>query len=281
LSISLIQYVGGKGTHLSTLLPLIPRTHTYVEPYGGAASVLLNRRPSTIEVYNDLNDNLVNLFRVIRDPAQFEQLDRMLDATLYSRSEFELAISVTVKGTDDPVLRAWATYVVHNQGISGKLHTSNGNWSRSRDQRLNTVRWWKKWERLVQIRDRFEHVQVESRDALKVIETWDAPDVTFYLDPPYVLETRANRSYYAFEQPEEHHQELVDLLLEVKGCVVLSGYEHPVYDRLADGGWVKTAYSQAAVMRVAQKDGDKPDRIEVVWRNPQCVEHGAQMPLFG
>jgi DNA adenine methylase len=281
VSLSLISYVGGKGTHLSTLLPLIPQTHTYVEPYGGAASVLLNRRPSTIEVFNDLNDNLVNLFQVIRDPDTAEDFQARVEATLYSRAEFHEAVRITVHGTEDRVLRAWATYVVHNLGISGKLHTSNGNWSRSRDQRLNTARWWRKYERIAQVHDRFRHVQIESRDALQVIETWDSARTTFYLDPPYVLETRGDRGYYQFEQPEDHHRQLVDLLLEVEGCVVLSGYEHPVYDRLGGHGWVKTAYSQAAVMRVAQKDGEKPDRIEVVWRNPRCVEHGAQMPLFG
>ena len=115
---------------------------------------------------------------------------------------------------------------------------------------------------------------------MEVIEIWDSPETTFYLDPPYVLETRGNRAYYAYEQPIEHHEALVGLLLPIKGCVVLSGYEHPVYEPLSEDGWVVDAYSKAAVMQVAQSCETKVGRVEVVYRNPRCLQHGAQMPLF-
>lgn len=280
MSLSLVSYVGGKGTHLDDLLPLIPFTSTYVEPYGGAASILLNRRRSEVEVYNDLNNDLVNLFRVVRDPLMGPDFEAMVDATLYSRAEFERAIDITNSNTVSPLDRAWATFVIHNQGISGKLHTSYGNWARSRENNINSRRWWGKYNRLLQIRHRFEHVQIESRDALEVITAWDSPETTFYLDPPYVLETRAGRSYYAFEQPIEHHESLVQILLAVEGCVVLSGYEHAVYEPLTEAGWTVDAYSKSAVTAVAEQGGTKPARVEVVWRNPQCLLHGAQMPLF-
>lgn len=280
MSLSLVSYVGGKGTHLDDLLPLIPFTTTFVEPYGGAASILLNRRRSEVEVYNDLNDDLVNLFRVVRDPLMGPEFEAMVDATLYSRAEFRRAVDIVLSSSVSPLDRAWATFVIHNQGISGKLHRSYGNWARSRESDINSRRWWGKYDRLNQIRHRMEHVQIESRDALHVIETWDGPETTFYLDPPYVLETRGGRSYYAFEQPIEHHEQLVELLLEIQGCVVLSGYDHEVYEPLSEAGWTVDAYSKSAVTAVAEVGGTKPGRVEVVWRNPRCLMHGAQMPLF-
>ncbi len=282
MALSLISYAGGKGTHLDALLPMIPYTPTFVEPYGGGASILLNRRPSEVEVYNDLNDDIINLFRVVRSPMSGPLFEAMVDATLYSRAEFERAIDIINNPPEhsSSTERAWATFVIHNQGISGKLHRSYGNWARSREGNINTKRWWGKYDRISQIRHRFEHVQIESKDALDVIEAWDSPQTTFYLDPPYVLETRGQRAYYAFEQPVEHHERLVEILLAVEGCVVLSGYEHPVYDPLAADGWVKDAYSKSAVMTVAQQGETKPGRVEVVWRNPRCQDHGAQMPLF-
>lgn len=282
--LSFVSYVGGKGTHLDALLPLIPYTHTYVEPYGGAASILLNRRPSPVEVYNDLNHTMVNLFRVVSDPHTFDAFERRCQLTFYSRSEFITAVAVIneyMSGTIvTPVDLAWATYVVQNQGISGKLHRSDGNWSRSKETSVNTRRWWSKVDRLVEVLDRMERVQIDEQDALTCISYWDSPQTTFYLDPPYVLETRAGRLYYGVEQQDEHHQQLVDLLLTVQGAVVLSGYDHELYSRLEEHGWVCHEYGMAALTTITTDGDTKPTRVEKVWMNPQAIAGGAQSPLF-
>lgn len=271
MGLHLIQWVGGKGQQLDQLLRLIPHTHTFVEPYGGGASILLNRDRSEVEVYNDLNNDLVNLWRVVRDPALAGRLQAQLDATLFAREEFIHAIDVLRTPPRDPVERAWALVVVQNLGVSGKAQThSPGNWSRSFQDSKNTEKWWRRVDALRTIHERFKYVQVDNRDALVCMEYWDSPNTAFYLDPPYVLNTRQNTKYYTFEMSDEEHQKMVACILSLRGAVVLSGYEHPLYEPLTSAGWTTTEYSVMASSVVT--DEGKPRRTEVAWRNPRAVE---------
>lgn len=284
MALSVIQYVGGKGTHLSELLPLIPYGRGYCEPYGGGASLLLNRRRSEVEVYNDLNGDIVNIFEVMRDPELWPILEEMLAVTMFSKGQFQIALKVSqdpMPAPDDGlgrVHRAWATYVIHNMGISGKLHRTDGNWSRSKASSGNTERWWRRFERLTELHDRMKFVQIDAQDALGCIRYWDDPSMVFYVDPPYVLSTRGGTTYYAVEQDDDHHQELVETLLGVRGAVVLSGYDHPIYEPLTEAGWIKDLYSKAAIMTVGEEG--KPKRVECVWRNERGIEMGGAAPLF-
>lgn len=274
--LSLVQWVGGKGTQLHELLGLIPYTERYVEPYGGGASVLFNRRPSPVEVYNDLNENVVTLFRVVRDEEMFRRFERLVEATLFSKAEFARALSVLTED-EDPVHRAWALYTIQNQGISGKHHKTVGNWSRSLQDSKNTDRWWGRFEKLVALHTRLRNVQIDCQDAFDCMTYWDSSGTTFYIDPPYVLSTR-DQEYYEFETDDDHHAKLVDVLLGLEGAVVLSGYSHPLYEPLVDAGWAVDCYSTVAHARITS--GAKPSRVEMVWRNPQAFESSGQRPLF-
>lgn len=280
MSLSLISYVGGKGRQLNELLPLIPQSRCFVEAFGGGASVLLNRERSEVEVYNDLNGNLINLFRVVKDRSSFAEFQRLVELTLWSKDEFAEALRVLYDGSPrTPVEKAWAFYTIQNMGISGKLHRTVGNWSRSQQDSGNTERWWGRLEKLGAIHERLKFVQIDHQPALDCIQYWDSPDTTFYLDPPYVLDTR-HQKYYDIEMEDEEHVQLVDALLNVKGSVVLSGYEHPLYDPLADAGWQVWRYPTVASMRVTSEQELKPKRTEVVWRNPQAVRLAGQGRLF-
>lgn len=280
MSLSLVAYVGGKGRQLNELLPLIPRSSCFVEAFGGGASVLLNRERSQVEVYNDLNGNLVNLFRVVKDPESFAEFQRLVELTLWAKDEFAEALRVLYSGEEtEPVLRAWAFYTVQNMGISGKLHRSVGNWSRSLQDGGNVERWWSRMPKLAAIHKRLQYVQVDQQPAIECIAYWDSPDTTFYLDPPYVLTTR-NQKYYDIEMEDEEHVQLVDALLEVQGNVVLSGYDHPLYDKLADAGWQVLKHPTVASMRVTHEDELKPQRMEVIWRNQKAVQKAGQGLLF-
>jgi DNA adenine methylase len=276
-TLSLLRWAGGKGKQLNDLIPLIPRSKIYVEPFGGGASVLLNRSRSEIEVYNDLDGGLVNLFEVVRDDDKFDEFRRLLDFTPYSREEFERCLSW--EGIADPVRRAVAFYTVLNQSISGKRLARKGDWARGRLDNL-AERWYLRQEKLAAIHERIKHVQIEARDALDILQEWDTPDTVFYCDPPYILETRSQKKYYAVEPGDEYHTELVDVLLNVKGMVVLSGYDHPIYYRLLDYGWWTDVYGAKANMEVVQKLGLKKKRVEIVYRNPRAAERGAIVPLF-
>ncbi len=286
-----MQWFGGKGSQLADLLPLIPETRGYVEPFGGGGSVLMNRPPSKLEVYNDLNDEIVTLFRVLQDPEKFALFANRIESTLWSKAEFRHAIAIQrghASGewnglciTD--IDRAWALYVIQNQGISGTHSKSEGNWSRSKLDNKNCDKWKRLKERLAPVHQRFMAVQIDSQDALDCIAYWDAPDVTFYIDPPYVLDTReGSGKQYEHEMENADHEALIDVLLGVQGPVVLSGYDHRLYDPLVGAGWDTHLYHARASTKVASAAAGegKPERVECVWRNPQAMSHVVQGRLL-
>jgi DNA adenine methylase len=278
MPLSLTHWAGGKGRQLGDLLPLIPLTRIYVEPFGGGAAVLLNRPRSEIEVYNDLDGELVNLFQVMRDDELCKTFRRRLALVPYSRSEFERSLGFSAE--DDPVSRAIQFYTVLNQSVSGKRLAGPGDWSRNRTVN-NAERWYERQHSLVAIHQRVKGIQVEARDALDILKEWDTDDTTFYCDPPYILETRGRNRYYAIEPGDDYHERLVDILLGVSGCVVLSGYNHPIYFRLTDAGWWTDSYRQTTTMDIEDsKRGQTKDRIEIVWRNRKAADWAMKRPLF-
>lgn len=280
--LALVAWPGGKGRQLNELLGLIPYTQTFVEPFGGGAAVLLNRRPSPVEVYNDLDGDLVNLFQVVRCPELFSRWETLVELTMYSRDEFRKACAILNspnKHEYNEVARAWAMYTAQNQSYGGNHKRTEGQWSRSVTTNSGASRWWSKYDTLVAVHTRLRNVQIESSDAVSVIETWDTPDTTFYIDPPYVLDTRAEK-YYQHEMEDEDHKHLIDVLLNVEGAVVLSGYDHPIYWPLVEAGWHVTKYEAHASSFVAGNGESMPVRTEYVWRNPVAVGLGQQQTLF-
>lgn len=135
-------------------------------------------------------------------------------------------------------------------------------------------------QKLGPIHDRIRGVQIEARDALDVLQEWDGPDSVFYCDPPYILETRKKQKYYAVEPGDDYHEQLVDVLLAVEGMVILSGYEHPIYERLREAGWMTDIYGANATMNVVREDEEKGKRKEIVYRNPHAADQGERRPLF-
>lgn len=275
-NLSLIRWAGGKGRQLDALLPFIPDSKIYVEPFGGGGTVLLNKPRSQIEVYNDLDRALVNLFHVIRDAETFDKFAGMLGWTLYSRETF--LDSLDCETEEDHVLAAVKFYTMLNQSISGKRLAGKSDWARAKTDNL-ADRWVLRQEKLGWVRDRLQRVQIENRDAIAVLLAWDSPGTVFYCDPPYVLETRKKIKYYAVEPGDGYHVELVDCLKGLKGAVILSGYLHPIYNVLMDAGWQADSYSQTANMTIHKVGAERDGRREVVWRNPAALKFGIKIPL--
>lgn len=283
-----VQWFGGKGGMVAKLLPLIPYSKIYCEPFGGAGSILWNRDPSPSEIYNDLDGDLVNLFRAIQDEGRCHRLQERLAATLYSFDEFRLARKTLANPAATPDERAWAFYVAKNQGFSGQSGC-DGSWGRAfignRGMASTVSRWWGHFDLFPAWHKRIARVQIDCRDALQVIQYWDSAETVFYLDPPYALATRVagSRDVYAHEMDDSEHARLVDLLLSIKGQVVLSGYDTPVYGPLEKSGWIRhhwdTVCMAAGRTRGSGLQGvgsaaAKCPRREVVWRNPRCLETG-------
>jgi len=231
-------WYGGKFNHLNWLLPLLPASRRYCEPFGGSAAVLLNREPAPVETYNDIDGELVNFFKVLRDNA--DELLRLLALTPFSREEFHAAIYETPDGLTD-VERARRFYVRARQARTGLAQTATlGRWANckntSRAGKAGVVsRWLNGIEGLVEIAERLLRVQIENRPALECIRLYDDTETFFYCDPPYVHETRGDSKAYTFEMNEEEHVAFANVLKTIKGKAAVSGYRCGLMDTLFTG----------------------------------------------
>lgn len=237
-----IKWFGGKGMMAKKIIALFPPHRTYVEPFGGGASVLFAKKPSPVEVYNDIDSGLVNFFRVLRDPAKFERFHRLVVLTPYSREEYNLCRK-TWEDCENDVNRAHLWYVVARQNFSGVF---GGSWSSvitesSRRMARSVSGYLSAIQQLPAIATRLQCVQIEHVDWRRILERYDTKDTLFYLDPPYVLETRQG-TRYAHELTTEDYHELIQQLLVLVGNVVLSGYQHLTYEPLEKAGWTRHDY---------------------------------------
>jgi len=255
-------WYGGKYSHLPWLLPLLPRTHHYCEPFAGSAAVLLNRDPSPVETYNDIDGEVANFFRMLRDER--ERLVEMISLTPFSREEFAVACQDTAGVSN--LERARRFFIRARQVRTGLAQTASlGRWANckqtSRAGMSGVVsRWLGSVEQLPEIAERLIRVQIENRPAREVIELYDHEGTLFYCDPPYVHTTRGDAKAYGFEMTDRDHEALADLLGSVKAKVAVSGYHSPLYDRL----YREWHCTEAPIKRCHSV---KKDRQEVLWTN--------------
>jgi DNA adenine methylase len=238
-----------------------PEHRVYTEVFGGAASVLLRKPRSYAEIYNDLDGEVVNLFRVLQDQSSAERLRQMLELTPFAREEFELAY----EKTEDKVERARRLVIVSFMGFGSNGHNTDVRTGfRANSNRSSTTPahdWANYPECLRAVIDRFSRVVIESKDACEVILQHDQDDALHYVDPPYVHSTRdagGRQRDYRFEMDDAQHRALAVVLRATRGGVVLSGYPCPLYEELY-GDWHR-------VERSALADGARK-RIEVLWIN--------------
>lgn len=257
-------WYGGKFSHLDWLLPKLPPSHHYVEPFAGSAAVLLNRPPSPVETYNDLDGEVVNFFRVLREEPQ--ALQRALTLTPFSREEFARACAL------DPALppleRARRFYVRARQVRTGLAQSATvGRWANCKATSRNGMagavsRWVNGVEDLAAIAERFRRVQVENRPAVDVVKLYDAKDTLFYCDPPYVHGTRGDAKAYAHEMTDDAHRALAKALARAKGKVAVSNYDCALMDELYPAPkWRKH------VAPPRTNHATKGVRREVLWTN--------------
>lgn len=237
----------------------------YVEPFGGGASVLLRKPPAHLEVYNDIGGLVVNFFRVLRERPT--ELIAAIDLTPYSRAEFLLAQQPCA----DELEQARRFYVWSWQGRGRAGVQEPGGWRfMSRATRsLTPADDWENTFHLWSVAKRLKKVQIESGDALTIIERYDEPTTLFYVDPPYVQSTRGERwanAAYANEYTNDQHRQLAGALRSVKGMVILSGYPSDLYDELY-GDWQK-------VERKASKDNGAKMATECLWLSPAVFTSG-------
>lgn len=260
-----LRYHGGKFRLAPWLLQFFPPHGCYVESFGGAASVLLQKPPVYAEVYNDLDGDIVNFFRVLRDPVMRLDLIQACRLTPYARDEFDAAY----EPTDDPLERARRTCIRAAMGFgsAGATRATTGFRIDTRRKYGTAQHNWAAYpDHLGAIGERFAGVLIENRPALTVIEAHDGPATLHFVDPPYVHATRQMRNLgcYRHEMSDAEHLQLLATLRDVDGMVVLCGYDTELYaDSLRDWQCHRT---QA---RISGGRGTTL-RTEVVWLNPAC-----------
>ena len=265
----LMAWFGGKSGLADWIVSLMPPHVSYLEPYAGSLAVLAAKPRADSETVNDLNGELVNLYRVCRDHG--DELARRLDMTPYARREWMEAHAPAT----DPIERA-RQYVVHiEQAFAGDQRTSTWTLERVGSRRMKN--WRSVGERVMGLMRRLDNVFIEEADALELIPKWaDNPDCLIYLDPPYTTDVRGGT--YSTDVTDDHHTALAEAVRDANAWVMLSGYDNPAYGDLFPG-WHKD-YRHTLV---GGATGPRSDRVEVIWTNrvEETLFTHAGSPLAG
>lgn len=273
------RYHGAKFRLAPWVISHMPPHRKYVEPFGGAAGVLLQKPRVYAEVYNDLDDEVVNFFRVMQEPTLRDRLIEACQLTPYARAEFELAY----EHTDEPIERARRLAVRAGMGFGSAGATKSKTGFRiDTDRAYGTAmcNWARYPDGLAAIGTRFTGVLIENRPAIEVMEQHDTPDTLHFVDPPYVYETRvmssSGRGYYRHEMTDDDHLDLLACLQRLRGMVMVCGYASEIYDQALEG-WhrVSTSARKSAARGTSTT-------TEVMWMNQAAAEHItlAGGPLF-
>lgn len=272
-----LRYHGGKFRIAPWVIDHFPPHRTYVEPFGGAAGVMLQKPRAYSEVYNDLDSDVVNFFRVLRDPAQLDRLLQACAATPYARAEFEEAW----EPVDEPVERARRLTIRAQMGFGSAGATKGTTGFRIDTKReYETAQHLWAWypDAIANAGHRLTGVLIENRPAIEVMAQHDGPDTLHFVDPPYVHSTRVmgagKAGYYRHEMTDEQHIELLDFLNTLTGMVVLAGYRSELYDSRLQG-WTR---DETQARASAGRGGVA--RTEVLWLNDAAIARQNQQRLF-
>ncbi|MCG7406752.1 DNA adenine methylase [Paenibacillus sp. ACRRX] len=260
----ILHYPGSKWSMTDWIINNMPQHATYLEPFFGSGAIFFNKEPSLLETINDLDGDVVNLFRIIRDRS--EELSHLIQWTPYSREEYYTAyeaIEDELERARRFLVRCWMARGAKTSDRTGWRHIIDHNGPRPVKQ------WNEMPDKLLAVTDRLKGVQLEQQPAVKLIERHNREDVLIYADPPYILSTRNNRMY-RHEMTEDDHLELLEALDTHSGPVLLSGYDHPMYNDILKH-WKRET-------RTAQAEGGRI-RTEVLWINPVAAQQAGQLSM--
>jgi DNA adenine methylase len=254
-----LRYHGGKFILAAWIIKHFPHHRVYVDCFGGGGSVLMQKSRSYAEVYNDKWDTVVNVFQVLRDPAAALELERVLRLTPFSRTEFYKCGELDLQKVQDPIEKARLTIFRSFSGFgSASTNSKYATGFRANNNRAGTTPahdWVNYPDHIKTFVERLRGVVIENKDYREVISQQDSPDTLIYADPPYVHSTRnmeRGNAAYECEMDNADHVEMAAVLHQVKGMVVLSGYENDLYTDLFKD-WMlvrKEAYADGAAKRV-------------------------------
>lgn len=261
-----VRYLGSKWQLADWIIAQMPPHLTYVEPYCGSAAVFFRKPQSGIEVLNDLNGDILNFFDVLR--TRTDEFVHQIEWTPFSRAEYDRAFEPCA----DPLEQARRFYVRCYQAFSGG-GTKKTGWRHQITMNRGTgvAQEWSRLDGLFLGARRLKEVQLECRDALRIIEQYDTPQTLYYVDPPYVFKSRKRSAgRYQYEMNDADHRQLAAALHQVKGMVLLSGYKSDLYQELY-GDWMVTS-------KTTTTNGNS-QAVEYLWLSPNAADM-SRLPLF-
>ncbi|MGP8216480.1 MAG: DNA adenine methylase [Bacteroidia bacterium] len=272
-----ITYYGGKQRLVKELLQLIPNHGLYCEPFMGGGALFFAKEPSKAEIINDLNGNVTNFYSVAQ--SQFTELKKLVNGTLHSREIHTKAREIYNKPAQyDTITRAWAFWVLTNQGFAGKI----GSWALSRDGKTGKTLANKREGFTIQYAERLKRTQIENKDALEIIKQYDSSETFFYLDPPYQNSDCGHYKGYT----ETDYKNLLDSLISIKGKFLLSSYPSGILNEyIKQYRWqYKEIQQKISVTRLTKKqktealvwnyNSDNSQRMH--FSNEKCKRVGAE-----
>lgn len=271
-----LKYPGSKYTLADWIIEHMPRHETYLEPFFGSGAIFFNKKPCPVETINDMDHNVVNLFKVIRERP--EELATLVEWTPWSRKEYQdLLTSASAEDyfvrTGDELEDARRLLVRMWMGHGSKTSDRTG-WRHNVQAKVGNccARVWHKLpDRIVAAAKRLKDAQIECRPALELIERYRYQKVLIYADPPYMFETRRDKRQYKHEMPDADHIDLLEVLDKHPGPVLLSGYACPLYDDRLKHWERRTAKALA--------EGGR-ERQEVLWINQVAAKEVCGLRLF-
>lgn len=266
-----LKWHGGKHYLAARIVAIMPPHTHYVEPYAGGLAVLLAKSPDGVsEVVNDVDGRLTNFWKVLQDEEMFAAFHRLAEATPFSELEWQRARHSGAAlrkhlTRNEMIQEATAFFVLCRQSLAGRMK-GFATLSRSRTRRNMNEQasaWITAVDGLPSVHARLRRVVVLDRPAVQVIRSEDSENTIFYLDPPYLKETRSVPDVYGFEMSRADHCELLDLVRTVRGKVMLSGYPSTLYDD-ALGDWNRRTFD---LPNNAAAGKSKARETEVLWCN--------------
>jgi len=248
-------YYGSKSIISKWIIEHFSEHRCFVDVFGGSASILLNKPKSKIEVFNDLDNQIVNFFRVLR--SNYNEFEKKLEFMPYSRKEFQRSFEILETDLNDFDRAFWWFYrqfccfngIIQKKGF--RINTKNNI----------AFSWKEKKKNLKLVSNRFLDCIIENLDFSYIISRYDSENTLFYCDPPYVMDSRSGiGNGYVFEMSNEDHIRLLELLKRCLGKVVLSGYDSDLYNDVLDEDWGRVSKNVSRNASVA-----KNRQNEILW----------------